>query len=489
MDEINVVSLNQIKITQMTRVNAYRMFEELWDPLYIKGVTSEEPQFHLLRGLMYTQWCINFTKWWMWYNTDKIKKFNMWEEVRTTCKEVCTAEDDTAEHRCMQCVYDKWVFDGGEAPPFELDWNVGHGVGGGDFNNYEINSVRKLNQIFMHVHCLGRIVRGTRKDEGEESDASRQDWRIVFTNETPSNLEEYNAFLKNKTKEDIEKAHGTEHNDVYVMKKGQFYETDGAHPKWVEFRKGESRDSAGLLISQSQTSVVGKYGGATCECPSGAKYKVGALIADDAADKNHEVNQIRNYSQSCVSGLVLTNDTQELHSDEDQAALDHSPYGYRAVHCDVNGFFSQEAALTACEHEQNETAKKQCMRLHVQAAYHNQSHAWMYLSQDAWLEYKHYRTKGGDAMSPCMFMYQFYASHDMDWTANSHPGVVHGGLLNYFVQRDTGSLGSEYEFRMHRLDQLNDRCLRATAADLCEPVYSASGQIESHDWVSGTWHK
>lgn len=189
-DGIDKVMLNEIKATQMTRANANRLFRQLYDPLFVKGQEQDSPKYRLLRGFAYTQWCLNFAKWWIWENTDRIKKLNMWEEVRTQCHTECAVDRGqylVSEVKCMKCVFDH-ENDGNSAGRFDLDFNLHN-----NFTNYNVSKISKLNQLFLYVSCWGRIVRGTRRDENENSDDD-QSWKVVFTNPNQSNKEEYEAF-------------------------------------------------------------------------------------------------------------------------------------------------------------------------------------------------------------------------------------------------------------------------------------------------------
>lgn len=186
---VDKVMLNEIMASTMTRTNANRLFRQLYDPLFVKGQDQDSPKYRLLRGFAYTQWCINFAKWWIWENTDRVKKLNMWEDVRTTCKASCEVESPSqvSEVKCMKCVFQKQSNEEGPGK-FDLDYDLSS-----EFRNYNIERVTKLNQLFLYVSCHGRIVRGTRRDENAQEE-NNQSWKVVFTNPNPSNLEETQSF-------------------------------------------------------------------------------------------------------------------------------------------------------------------------------------------------------------------------------------------------------------------------------------------------------
>lgn len=61
----------------------------------------------------------------------------------------------------------------------------------------------------MHIDCLGRIVRGTRKDENPNTDENH-DWKIVFTNPNPSNVEEEGAYQEHNHRTKLDHVFGSE---------------------------------------------------------------------------------------------------------------------------------------------------------------------------------------------------------------------------------------------------------------------------------------
>jgi hypothetical protein len=180
-----------------------------------------------LKGFQYTQWCIHFAKNWLWANTDKIKSFNQWEKINTKCYDDCTGVTEENNTRCMLChfwdalypttdnVY-AWNFDSNNHADHMKTYNQSNHK---QTRMYEVMSVQKLNQVFLHMNCYGRIVRGTRvrANTGVDGDPvfsadALNDWRVVFTNPNVSNMEQIDSYYDHydNARVNIAEARGTE---------------------------------------------------------------------------------------------------------------------------------------------------------------------------------------------------------------------------------------------------------------------------------------
>ena len=80
-------------------------------------------------------------------------------------------------------------------------------------------SIQKLNQVFLHMNCYGRIVRGTRvrANTGVDGDPvfsadALNDWRTVFTNPNESNMEQIDSYYDHadNAKLNVAEARGSE---------------------------------------------------------------------------------------------------------------------------------------------------------------------------------------------------------------------------------------------------------------------------------------
>lgn len=461
----------------MTRTSAHNLYDTMYTPLQTEAHRLDNPAFKLIKGFQYTQWCLQFAKWWLWTNTSRIKSFNQWENVKTRCSDTCSGTaDDNANGKCMQCVFGANM---GISEPFGLNYNVnnlGDNVAWNYENNertntYHVNSIIKLNQIFMHVDCLGRVVRGTRKDESANSHADH-DWKVVFTN-SGSNEEEVAAYVEDLSVNDIKEAHGTEYREVYMRKKNAYY-YDTSVELWKAYETTSKID--GMAVSTASTQQIGQHGGNICTCPSGKKFKVGALIdaSDTSTAISFKLQQAKNYYESCRDGVIGTSFDERDPSDVSNIEL--YSYGLRAVHCDVSGWYQNPAYLNEQCQYSDATKKSECLMALLFAAKKNRSQAHFYLSASKWTTYKHHKDKVHGAYSPCMYLHYRLSTSDSQDLSVASSGYFHDKVAGDDLKN------TQFENRLGKWDDLMDKCLSMSTisgTDLCK---------FNNPWGSETWH-
>lgn len=117
-----------------------------------------------------------------------------------------------------------------------------------------------------------------------------------------------------------------------MKKHGKFY-FDTTADIWKEWHDGATID--GFAVPVSNTVQAGLLGGTICQCPSGNRYKVGALIMANADSITTKLQTHKNYYNTCVDGTIDT--TQIGQPDQSETNIELMDHGLRAVHCDVNG--------------------------------------------------------------------------------------------------------------------------------------------------------
>ena len=131
----------------MKRTSVHNLYNGMYSPLQTEAHRLSSPEFRLIKGFQYTQWCLNFAKWWLWTNTTRIKSFNMWESVKTRCSTTCTGTaDDNASGKCMQCVFGQNI---GVSEPFDLSYNV---------NNLGVSISFKTFYLFVRIMSLITLI-------------------------------------------------------------------------------------------------------------------------------------------------------------------------------------------------------------------------------------------------------------------------------------------------------------------------------------------
>lgn len=481
-DTNNSVPVSTISRQKMTRGSAYALFEAMYDPLSKKHVASN-PEYRLLKGFQYTQWCIHFAKNWLWANTDAIKSFNQWEKINTKCYSDCTNVADDGDKRCMLCHFWDALYpttDNVYAWNFDAVNHAAHMQNYNESNHkrtsmYEVMSVQKLNQVFLHMNCYGRIVRGTRvrANTGVAGDPvfsndALNDWRVVFTNPNVSNMEQVDSYYDHydNARINVAETRGAESNDIYMRKTGKYFLDDDN--VWKEFEDGSVKKS-GLAVESSHLRSLGQFGGARCRCPSGNVYNVGALIDDvsNTSDANlGEFELDRSYHQSCVGG-VMTYDVNLVRYDTDHSGSPINVHDLKAVQCDVNGWdLNPELVQYECNHS-DPAVVAQCENAQYLAAKDNRSTGYLYMSIQEWNEFKSYKDLAKNVSPPCMFAHYRWASTQQD-LSQKQPTWWYDHDYTIDPEHTENLYYSGVEEHMQRFDGMMNQCHTVTTTDLCD---------------------
>lgn len=481
-DENNSVPVSTISRQKMTRGSAYALFEAMFDPLSKKD-TASGPEFKLLKGFQYTQWCIHFAKNWLWANSDKIKGFNQWEKVNTKCYDDCSGVTDDSSSRCMLCHFwgtlypttdhlYPWNFDSNDHTDTMKSYNQSNHK---RTSMYEVMSIQKLNQVFLHMNCYGRIVRGTRvrANTGEAGDAvfsadALNDWRTVFTNPNESNMEQIDSYYDHydNAKVNVAEARGGQSNDMYMRKQNKFYlDSDNV---WKEFEDGSMKKN-GMAVESSHLRTLGQFGGARCRCPSGNVYNVGALIEDVANTSSSnlgEFSQEKSYHQSCKGG-VMQFDENLVRYDTDHSGNPTNVHDLKATHCDISGWdLNPSLVQYECNHS-DPTVKTQCENAQYLAAKENRSTGYLHMDITEWNEFKTYKDLAKNVSPPCMFLHYTWSATGSD-LMNKQPSWWYDNRPNVDFENVTNLNFVRIEKHMQKFDALMNQCHVTSTQDLCD---------------------
>jgi len=482
-DENNSVPVSTISRQKMTRSGAYALFEAMYDPLSKKHVPSQ-PEFKLLKGFQYTQWCIHFAKNWLWANSDKIKSFNQWEKVNTKCYDDCTGVTDDSSSRCMLCHFwdtlypttdhlYPWNFDSNNHTDTMKSYNLSNHKRP---SMYDVMSIQKLNQVFLHMNCYGRIVRGTRvrANTGVDGDPvfsadALNDWRTVFTNPNESNMEQIDSYYDHadNAKLNVAEARGSESNDIYMRKQNKFYlDSDSV---WKEFEDGSLKKN-GMAVESSHLRTLGQFGGARCRCPSGNVYNVGALVEDvsnTSSSNLGEFTQEKSYYHSCKGG-VMQFDVNLVRYETDHAGLPTNIHDLKATHCDISGWdLNPSLVQYECNHS-DPTVKTQCENAQYLAAKENRSTGYLYMSISEWNQFKTYKETAKNVSPPCMFLHYTVSATQHDLSLKT-PNWWYLNDMSMNMNSHTANLNyTKLERYMGKMDTMTNQCHITPTQDLCD---------------------
>jgi len=177
--------MRTIRKTRMNRKNAHSLQKALEVPLnnvYGTGRALEElkesdvRQRALYSAFTTTQNCLIFTKNFIRQNAKTITKAPMWHNVDVQCSKRCEGnnikydEINKTSSVCLDCSYPvrdhaPQTYANSESEAKQM---------------YDVKRFVKVNQLYIFSKCYGKLVRGTKKVDNEDSQQN-QDLSLVFT--------------------------------------------------------------------------------------------------------------------------------------------------------------------------------------------------------------------------------------------------------------------------------------------------------------------
>jgi len=249
----------------------------------------------------------------------------MWQNINVNCSHRCTNDklkyDATTKEPsvCLKCSY---PVENHAPQTFALSQSRSHEM-------YNIKRFVKVNQLYIFTKCYGKLVRGTKKMDEEDSQKN-QDLSLVFTDLNVHHWTESTAWNDNdKFSLDISGSYGTESDDVTLNDSAMYFLLNEKWVKWTE----ASEDDAGVKIEKDSGVLnrIGRYGGGLCECPSktgdnSLKYRVGALAINSTDTEKFD------FSFSCINSGGVIKEKYAVATEDDPKYLG------LVVRCNVNDF-------------------------------------------------------------------------------------------------------------------------------------------------------